>query len=77
MFFEEYALLVAVAGPVAVIGALNLMLALGGESGTLLLPSRTARPALEMPDLAAAMLEKAVPMSGKEAAAAEALKIAA
>ena len=37
-FFEEYALLIAVALPVGVIAFINLLLYLGGERGTLLLP---------------------------------------
>jgi hypothetical protein len=39
LFIENYAQLVAVAAPVLTLAALNLALALGGERGTLLLPS--------------------------------------
>ena len=39
LFIETYALLFAVAVPVLTLTALNLALALGGERGTLLLPS--------------------------------------
>jgi len=38
-FFQEYALLVAVAAPVAVIVAMNVVAKLAGERGTLLLPA--------------------------------------
>ena len=43
-FINEYGLLVAVATPVAVIGLINVVLALAGESGTLLLPSLKGYP---------------------------------
>jgi hypothetical protein len=42
LFIENYAQLFAVAAPVVTLAVLNLLLALGGERGTLLLPS--ARP---------------------------------
>jgi hypothetical protein len=38
-FINEYALLVVVAAPVAVIVTMNVLLAMAGEAGTLLLPS--------------------------------------
>ena len=38
-FFQEYGLLVAVAVPVAVIVAMQVLLFIAGERGTLLLPS--------------------------------------
>jgi hypothetical protein len=38
-FIENYAQLFAVAAPVLTLAAMNLFLALGGERGTLLLPS--------------------------------------
>lgn len=39
LFIENYALLFAVAAPVLTLAVMNLLLALGGERGTLLLPS--------------------------------------
>jgi len=39
MFIENYAQLFAIAAPLFTLAAMNLMLALGGERGTLLLPS--------------------------------------
>ena len=50
-FLHEYALLVAVALPVAVVGVINLVLAVTGESGTLLLPSLRGYPSIEMPQV--------------------------
>lgn len=45
--FHEYALLIAVAIPILVLGGLNAFLWLGGERGTLLLPCARGRsPAL-------------------------------
>lgn len=38
-FIENYAQLFAIAAPLLTLAAMNLMLALGGERGTLLLPS--------------------------------------
>ena len=43
-FINEYGLLVAIATPVAVVGIINVLLAFGGETGTLLLPSLKAYP---------------------------------
>ena len=43
-FLHEYSLLIAVALPVAVVVVINLLLALTGESGTLLLPSLRGYP---------------------------------
>ena len=45
-FINEYGLLVAIATPVAVVGIINVLLAFGGEAGTLLLPSLEAYPAV-------------------------------
>ena len=45
-FFDEYGLLVAIATPVAVIGLVNVLLALGGETGTLLLPTLKGFPSV-------------------------------
>jgi hypothetical protein len=39
LFIENYALLFAVAAPVLTLAVMNLLLALGGERGTLLLPN--------------------------------------
>ena len=39
LFIENYAQLFAVATPVLTLVAMNLLLAIGGERGTLLLPS--------------------------------------
>jgi hypothetical protein len=39
LFIENYSQLIAVAVPVLTIAGMNLFLALGGERGTLLLPS--------------------------------------
>jgi len=43
-FIHEYALLLAIAIPVAAIVGLNLLLVFGGERGTLLFPSAGALP---------------------------------
>ena len=45
-FMHEYGLLIAVALPAAVIFAINVALALGGERGTLLLPRLGPYPAV-------------------------------
>ena len=42
-FFNEYALLVAVAVPVLAIAGLNVFLWIGGERGTLILPTTQNR----------------------------------
>jgi hypothetical protein len=39
LFLENYAQLLAIATPVLTLAGMNLLLALGGERGTLLLPS--------------------------------------
>ena len=54
LFIENYAQLFAIAAPVLTLAGLNLFLALGGERGTLLLPSagpfeRIARAANAVP----------------------------
>jgi hypothetical protein len=64
LFIQEYAQLVAIAVPVLTLAAMNFALALGGERGTLLLPStgplevarRAANrvPAAQVPDKAEA-----------------------
>jgi len=46
--FNEYSLLIAVAMPVVVIVGINLILALTGETGTLLLPSLRGYPAIDL-----------------------------
>jgi hypothetical protein len=48
---SEYALLFVVALPVALILAMNLVLFLEGESGTLLFPSRAPFPAIPMDEI--------------------------
>ena len=65
--FNEYSLLIAVAVPVVVIAGINLVLALTGESGTLLLPSLRGYPAIEIPRVEAAP-EAAAPAAAEEAA---------
>ncbi|HQZ46723.1 MAG TPA: hypothetical protein PK042_11440 [Usitatibacteraceae bacterium] len=55
LFIENYAQLFAIAAPILTLAAMNLFLALGGERGTLLLPSsgplrRMARGVNEVPD---------------------------
>lgn len=45
-FINEYGLLVAIATPVAVIAIINVVLAFGGETGTLLLPTLKGYPAV-------------------------------
>ena len=47
-FLNEYSLLIVVAAPVAIIAGINLVLAMTGESGTLLLPSLRGYPAIEI-----------------------------
>ena len=47
-FFNEYALLFAVATPVVVIAAMNLALYFGGERETLLVPGLRAFPMIEL-----------------------------
>jgi hypothetical protein len=54
LFIENYAQLFAIAAPVLTLAGMNLLLALGGERGTLLLPSagpfeRSARAANTVP----------------------------
>lgn len=46
---NEYSLLIVVALPVAIVTVINLVLAMTGESGTLLLPSLRGYPAIEIP----------------------------
>lgn len=48
MEFTAYAFLAAFLLPVGVLGAINLLLWFGGESGTLLLPSLRRYPKVEM-----------------------------
>lgn len=48
-FMNEYGLLIAVALPAAAIVAINVALALGGERGTLLLPSLKPYPTVFIP----------------------------
>jgi hypothetical protein len=51
---NEYALLVAVATPVAMVAVMNVVLALTGERDALLLPVLRAYPALEIDAVAEA-----------------------
>jgi hypothetical protein len=53
MALNEYALLAAFLLPVGVLGALNLLLALTGEAGTLLLPTLRSYPRVELEDASA------------------------
>ena len=53
-FIQEYALLIAVATPVAVIVAIQVWLVLSGERGTLLLPSQKRFPSVEIAEAAKA-----------------------
>ncbi len=46
---QDFALLFAIAVPVLLIVGINLFLALGGERGTLLLPSALVFPSLDIP----------------------------
>jgi len=62
-YFQEYALLVAVAIPILAIVGLNIYLWWEGERGTLLLPSSQGFPAVEMGE----RIEEEVPV-GYEAA---------
>ena len=52
--FNEYSLLIAIATPVVVVVLVNVLLAVTGESGTLLLPSLRGYPAIEVPRAEAA-----------------------
>jgi hypothetical protein len=49
-FFNEYALLVAVATPVVVIFGLQVLLFVAGERGTGILPGFSKYPSIEMPE---------------------------
>jgi hypothetical protein len=57
MELNELAFLAAFLLPVAVLGAINLLLALSGESGTLLLPSLRGYPKVELEGAAAPAAE--------------------
>ena len=59
-FISEYGLLVAVATPVGVLVLINVLLAIGGESGTLLLPSLKPYPSVLAQGAMAAAAEPAV-----------------
>ena len=48
MYAHEFALLVVAIVPVAVVAALNFLLAASGESGTLLLPAPGRWPAISL-----------------------------
>lgn len=69
MELNEYALLAAFLFPVLVLGAINLLLALSGESGTLLLPSLRGYPKVELEEAVAPAAEPAqMQATGAEAA---------
>ena len=53
MEFFNVGLLVAVATPVVVVVVINVLLAMGGESGTLLLPSLRGYPTVVDPQILA------------------------
>lgn len=57
MAFNEYACLAAFLLPVGVLGALNLLLALTGEAGTLLLPTLRGYPKVELEGAASPLAE--------------------
>ena len=59
MELTEYAFLAAFLLPVGVLGAMNLVLALTGETGTLLLPTLRAYPKVDLQESAAAVAEPA------------------
>ena len=71
---QEFAQLAAVAAPVVVIAAINLALYLAGERGTLLLPDRSAFPAVAFETVPTAMAPAA---SVAEAEFEEEMRIAA
>ena len=73
---NEYSLLIVVAAPVAIIAAINLVLAMTGESGTLLLPSLRGYPAIEIPRVEATP-DAAAPEAGEAAEASDEYRKAA
>ncbi len=70
LFIENYAQLFAIAAPVLTLAAMNLFLALGGERGTLLLPSagplEAVRRAANRVPAAAAPANREVPANEPE-----------
>lgn len=69
-FFNEYALLFAVAIPVATIVGIQVFLYLGGERGTLLLPGVASFPSIEYGMKAAEAVAKPLEMPATASAAA-------
>ena len=63
-FLNEYGLLIAVATPVVVILAMNVLLALSGERGTLLLPSSGDMPSVAVQSWELRKAPPAVPTVG-------------
>lgn len=74
-FINEYALLIVVALPVAIVAGLNVVLAMSGESGTLLLPSLKPFPSINIPEAEAT--PEAIPARAQAAANDEEFKLAA
>lgn len=70
MELNEYAFLAAFLLPVGVLGAMNLMLALTGETGTLLLPTLRGYPKVELEEGESPLAEP-VPTMSFEAATIE------
>ena len=58
-FINEFGLLIAVATPVGLIALINVLLAIGGERGTLLLPSLRPYPAVLEPQAAVVVTDDA------------------
>ncbi|HET7731106.1 MAG TPA: hypothetical protein VFK48_13845 [Usitatibacter sp.] len=57
MAFNEYACLAAFLLPVGVLGAMNLLLALTGEAGTLLLPALGGYPKVQLEEAASPLAD--------------------
>lgn len=72
-FLNEYGLLIAIATPVGAVALVNVLLALGGERGTLLLPSLRPYPSVA----AQASIVIAEPEAGEQPAPAAAMQPAA
>lgn len=68
MEFDQYFLLAAFLLPAGALAAINLLLALGGEAGTLLLPSLRGYPKVELKEAVAPV---AKPVRAPSAVAAE------
>ena len=70
-FFNEYALLVAVALPVVAIVGLQVFLFVAGERGTGILPGLNRNPSIEIRESGKAVTQQVVCKSATLAAAAE------